>query len=214
LESLGFKANPHDICVFNKGSVNDGSQCTIAIHVDDLMITCKDQALIDKAVSDITNVYKEVSVRKGKTHPYLGMMFDFAKQGKVKVTMDGYVTDLLDHFEVRGKAKTPAIADLFTVNEEATKLNQKDKESFHSKTAKLLYLGKRVRPDLLTAVVFLTTRVQSPDIDDAKKLERVLMHLNGTRELGLILEPSQSINVTSYVDASYGVHINGKIYTG
>ena len=42
--------------------------------------------------------------------------------------MDGYVTDLLEHFEVRDKAKTPATTDLFTVNDEAMKLGQADKE--------------------------------------------------------------------------------------
>jgi hypothetical protein len=128
--------------------------------------------------------------------------------------MDGYVTDLLEHVEVRGKAKTPATADLFTVNEEAMKLGQVDKEAFHSKTAKLLYLGKRVRPDILTAIVFLATRVQGPDTDDAKKLERVLMYLNGTREMCLTLEAMDPVQVIAYIDASYGVHVNGKSHTG
>ncbi len=40
------------------------------------------------------------------------------------------------------------------------------------------------------------------------------MYLNATRELGLTLDPSHNINVTSYVDASYGVHVNGKSHTG
>ena len=78
------------------------------------------------------------------------------------------MTDLLEHFEVRGKAKTSATADLFAVNDEAMKLGQVDKEAFHSKTAKLLYLGKRVRPNILTAIVFLATRVQGPDMDDRR----------------------------------------------
>ena len=34
------------------------------------------------------------------------------------------------------------------------------KEHFHSLTAKLLYLSKRTRPDILVAVSFLTSRVQ------------------------------------------------------
>ena len=58
------------------------------------MISCKDQALIDKVVADITYAYKEVWMQRGKIRPYLGMMFDFTKKGKVIVVMDGYVTDL------------------------------------------------------------------------------------------------------------------------
>jgi len=34
----GFEENPYDCCVFNK-ICSDGSQMTIALHVDDLMIT-------------------------------------------------------------------------------------------------------------------------------------------------------------------------------
>ncbi len=58
LESLGFTVNPHDICVFNKGDVKDGTQCTIALHVNDLTITCKNKAIIDIVVADIIGVYK------------------------------------------------------------------------------------------------------------------------------------------------------------
>jgi hypothetical protein len=34
--------------------------------------------------------------------------------------------------------------------------------------AKLLFLAKRARPDILTAVSFLCTRVKKPDVDDYK----------------------------------------------
>ena len=66
--------------------------CTVTLHVDDLMISCKDQALIDKVVADITYVYKEVWMQRGKIRPYLGMMFDFTKKGKVIVVMDMSLT--------------------------------------------------------------------------------------------------------------------------
>jgi hypothetical protein len=109
---------------------------------------------------------------------------------------------------------TPATDDLFTVREDANKLSKQDAEAFHSTTAKLLYLAKRTRPDILTAVIFFTTRVQSPDEDDERKLERVMKYIKATSHLALTLEPEQRINVTAYIDASYGVHINGRSHTG
>jgi hypothetical protein len=45
---------------------------------------------------------------------------------------------------------------------------------FHTHVAKLLYLAKRVRPEMLTAISFLTTRVQACDQDDLAKLRRAL----------------------------------------
>ncbi len=61
-------------------------------------------------------------------------------------------------------------------------------EFFHSFVAKLLYLAKRVRPDILVAVSYLTKRVKSPNISDMSKLERVIKYLRNTKEMGIILE--------------------------
>jgi hypothetical protein len=214
LESLGFTINPNDICTFNKGSVENGDQCTIIVHVDDLMITCKDLTVIEKVVADITDVYKEVVTHRGKVHSYLGITFDFSVQGQVKLSQEGYVMDLIKACHVTGKAQSPAAGNLFTVGEDVNKLSTKDAEQFHSITAKLLYLAKRTRPDILTAVVFLTTRVLASDDGDQKKLDRVLKYVNQTQELALTLKPDACINVTSYIDASYGVHPNGRSHTG
>jgi len=49
------------------------------------------------------------------------------------------------------------------------KLSEKDAQFFHHYMAKLLFLCKRARPDIHTAVAFLSTRVKNPDTDDYKK---------------------------------------------
>src|SRR5205085_2819842 len=46
------------------------------------------------------------------------------------------------------------------------------------------------------------------------KLDRLLKYVNGTRELPLRLAASNVLQVTSYVDSSYGVHADGKGHTG
>jgi len=56
---------------------------------------------------------------------------------------------------------------------------------FHSTVAKLLFLAKRGRPDILLAVSFLTTRVILPDMDNWKKLLRVLGYLKETIDYDL-----------------------------
>ena len=55
---------------------------------------------------------------------------------------------------------TPAAQHLFEVSDGEKPLEIHVKEWYHSKVAKALYLAKRARPDILTAVVFLSTRVQ------------------------------------------------------
>ena len=52
------------------------------------------------------------------------------------------------------------------------------------KMQKAYSLALRCRPDVLLAESFLTSRVSKPTVEDWKKLESVLMYLNGTRQLG------------------------------
>ena len=70
-----------------------------------------------------------------------------------------------------GNVKTPAAEYLFETNEDPTYLDEESAEFFHHMTAKALFLAKRARPDIQTAVSFLCTRVKRPDEDDYKSWE-------------------------------------------
>ena len=92
-------------------------------------------------------------------------------------------------------------------------MTQPAQEYFHSITAKLLYLSKRSRPDILPEAI-LTKRVTKPQEHDLKKLERTIQYIRGTKNLGLELEIDDPTRVYAYVDASYGVHSDMKSHTG
>jgi hypothetical protein len=64
----------------------------------------------------------------------------------------------------------------------------------------------RARHDIQMAVVFLTTRVKSPDKDDWGILKCVLKYLNGTRYLKLKLSVDNLWLLKWYVDGSHNVH--------
>jgi hypothetical protein len=128
--------------------------------------------------------------------------------------MYGIVSEILEERGINGEAATPASNNLFTINEDSEALQGTEVKSFHSTVQKLLYLAKRTRPDLLTAVSFLTTRVQKPTREDDKKLERVLKYLNKTKELKLRLTCDEPFILTTYVDASFAVHPDAKGHTG
>jgi hypothetical protein len=144
------------------------------------------------------------------------MTFDFTKAGRVKMTMEGFVQDLIEGCkDMPGKAKTPAQSNLFTVpNECDSPLPDNLRERFHSITAKLLYLSKRTRPDILTAVAFLTRRVTKPQRDDYNKLIRTVQYIRDTQNLGVTFEAHEPIHVIAYVDASFAIHPDMKSHTG
>ena len=99
------------------------------------------------------------------------------EEGKVKFSMYDYIDRLIvgspDEL-MKGGAPTPAGNHLFSVNENATKLDPSTAIMYHHFTAQLLYLSKRTCPDILPTVSFLCTRVREPDEDDCKKLGRCL----------------------------------------
>ena len=88
------------------------------------------------------------------------------------------------------------------------------RERFHSITAKLLYLSKRTRPDILTAVAFLTKRVLKRQRDDYDKLIRTIQYIRGTQHMGITFEVHEPIHVTAYIDASFAIHPDMKSHTG
>ena len=135
--------------------------------------------------------------------------------------MQGFIADLMAFVEKRsdfcGTAVDPASGDLYdigVIDDKDKLLETKGKEFFLSLTAKLLYLSKRVRPDILVAVAFLCKRVQVPTEEDMKKLIRVLQYIRGTFDFGIKLEVGNSFSIIAFVDASYGVHTNMRSHTG
>jgi len=212
LNDFGFVENPYDHCVFNKMS-DDGVQCTIAVHVDDLFITSKSDIMIDELVAHLKDVYKKVKVTEGKEHLYLGMLFKF-QDTFVEIDMKKYIQEMLDEYNVFGTVTSPATNGLFDINESEIRLTKVEMEKFHTITAKLLYLSKRGRPDILTAVSFLTTRVLNSTVEDNRKLERVLKYLNGSNHIVLRLSGSQGLSIEAFVDSSFGVHPKAQSHTG
>ena len=117
--------------------------------------------------------------------------------------------------DLRSDIHTPAYRDLFdTFDNSSEQLDKEKSEKFHSITAKLLFIAKRARPDIETAVSYLTTRVSKSNMRDWYKLMRVLSFLktykNDKRRIGA----SSLKDLFTYIDSSYGVHPNMRGHTG
>jgi hypothetical protein len=127
--------------------------------------------------------------------------------------MSFYVAQLLEGEEVE-IVTSPTTKTTYNVDEKAQRLGDEERKWFHSKTAKLLHLSKRARPDILTAVIFLCTRVQEATREDKEKLLRVLGYLKGTEERTLLLRAPKEKKIVAYIDAAYAVHSDSKSHSG
>ena len=91
--------------------------------------------------------------------------------------------------EIRCSSKTPAAEHLFQVrDEEEVKVPTEEQvQAFHHSVAQLPFLYMQARPDIQTAINFLTMRVRKPDNDDWVKLKRVFRNLKDTKYVKLNL---------------------------
>jgi hypothetical protein len=182
--------------------------------VDDCFVDCHNPEALDYVERKITEKYGGCTRTDGDVLPFVGMLFDFTQPGVVRVDMPKYIEDAISGLESATPAETPAALDLFAVDESAELLATPAKDDFHSRVAKLLYLAKRTRPDILLPTNFLCTRVLRPTVQDWKKLMRIYKYLLGTKNLCIYLQADDDNCVKGYYDASYGVHSDMKSHTG
>ena len=162
--------------------------------MDDLKISHGKPNVVTKVIKQLEAAFGiEVPLTKthGKVLEYLGMILDFTTPGKVMVLMKDFIERMLNKLptEMDGEAVTAAANHLFEVSEtDPINLNEEQCAMLHHNVAKLLFLCKRARPNIQTAVAFLCTRGKAPNTDDSKKLTWVMRYLRGTVNMPLTLE--------------------------
>jgi hypothetical protein len=209
---MGFEINPYDSCVAN--ATIQGSQCTVCWYVDDNKISHKSPTVVNSIIKKLESKFGPMSITRGKDHEFLGMSLKFSNK-RLEVHMKKHILKAIEEFgeDIIRNATTPAANYLFQVRD-VPMLSEELAEKFHSVVAMLLFISKRCRFDIQTAVAFLCTRVSSPDEDDWKKLKRVLEYLRGTIDLKLYIGVDDMTKVKSWVDVAYAVHNDCKSHTG
>jgi hypothetical protein len=191
-KKMNFVQNQYDPCVYNKWDVE--KNVTIRVHVDDLKISSKSKDRIDEVIDALRSIYDEITVHFGDEHDYLGMTFIYCPELKtIILMMKNYIKGVLEQFtqddssKVFKIVKTPASDNFFRVRKKVkeTEISRHQSSQFHSTMAKLLFLAKQGRQDILLAVSLLTKRVKSPDLDDCKKILRIIGYLKETMEYDL-----------------------------
>ena len=116
--------------------------------------------------------------------------------------------------ELDGEPTSPESNHLFEIDDNGIKLKPEQKHIFHELVEKLLFIGKRARTDLQTAISFLSTRVREPDTDNYKELIRLMKYLKSTKDIPLTLEANNSGCIRWWVDSSFAVHPYMKSHSG
>ena len=130
--------------------------------------------------------FGDLTITRGNEFDFLGMkiVLDRADK-KVKISMVDQIEEAINMLDedIKRPVNSPAYTDLFqTYDDSSEQLNKDKKEKFHSIVSKLLFITKRARPDIETAISYLTTRVSKSNEQDWFKMIRVLSFLKETKE--------------------------------
>jgi hypothetical protein len=134
LRGLGYVCNEDDICVYNRVNKH-GVQCTLCIQVDDLLITNNSKEVIAELTDGLRKRNAEITLKHGAKINYLGVSLDFTHSGEARLTMAGYVQEILSTSGVSG-TDTLFDADDSELVSEAVRV------WFHRVVAQIHYLAK------------------------------------------------------------------------
>jgi hypothetical protein len=210
LRGEGYEHSPTDPCVMRK--IVGVMIFYIMIYVDDLLILASLEE-IERLRDVLINRFKTITIEVEENLSYLGMQI--ARRDKcTAINMEYYTKKVVEEAGSVALRSAPGTKNTFVVNEESEKLSEKARERFHSITAKILYLAKRARPDVLTVVSFLCTRVTMATKEDMNKLQRLIGYLKRTSQRQLVFIPDNNLQLQVYIDAAFALHADAKSHTG
>jgi hypothetical protein len=226
LIKLGWTRDETDPCLFTKWE--DGKQCIVCTHVDDLLISHNSVELRDQLIHGLEDVYGPLKRQQGTDLRFLGMhVRQFPEKGIVEIDQRVFIEKLQERFGIEGKASTPTQDDIFkdkshAKNEDGSARVKApdhpdymltDAHLYLSMVMCLMFLAKRSRGDILLPVCFLATRCQAPTMEDHYKVVRVFQYLNATIDMVLRIQPD-SLLVEAFADASHNCHVQAQSHTG
>ena len=197
LTEKGFTCDRNiDACLW----VNKERQIICVIYVDDCLFFSKKEETIHKFIKEIESkmpmkVENSVTAFLGIKISKEGNKINLAQPSLIRQILK--VTNLEDCNSIYAPAvHTPVGTDLL-----GEKFNEK--WEYASVVGMLMFLANNTRPDIAYATHQVARFTHNPKTSHAFAVKRIVRYLQGTKDKGMILEPSKNFTVDCYVDADF-----------
>ncbi len=184
----------------------------LLIYVDDILVLA-DKVELKRIEEFFKKEFTWITMNVGNVLSYLSIQI-MLEQGVVTIDMSYYLEKVLEGSDNLPPCSTPGKKNFVEDDKKAELLSEAERRKFHTAVARLLYLSKRSRPDIMMVVAFLCTGVMRATTEDRQKLERVLGYLKGTADYTLQLKPRSVLQLEVYVDAAFASHADSKSQSG
>jgi len=178
------------------------------VYVDDTILVSPDSEAIERKITGLgvsTNEQRhQFQLRdEGKVGDFLGIRIEKQGSRKFNLTQTGLINKVLkaSDMETCNSVETPAFTAALRSDKEGPPFDESWK--YATVIGMLMYLASNSRPDLSFAVHQCARFTHAPQHSHAIAVKRILRYLQGTKEKGLILEPTSDLQVDCYVDADF-----------
>jgi hypothetical protein len=191
-------SNPElDPCLF----VSDKVICLV--YVDDTLFFSPKEEYIDEIIQRLRDDDMELE-EESSVAGFLGVNMAYDKVANtIKLTQEGLTKRIIDALNIEHMPRkfTPATHEPLVKDEDGDPPD--GVYSYSSVIGMLQYLQGHSRPDITYAVSQCARFTHSPKRSHERGLERIGQYLKGTIHDGLIMKPSQNLDLDCYVDADF-----------
>ncbi|KAG7349585.1 reverse transcriptase RNA-dependent DNA polymerase [Nitzschia inconspicua] len=199
LESCGFR-NPSpdtDPCLF----VSDKVVCVV--YVDDTLLWSPKSEWIEEAVSQLTATGMTLEVEESVAG-FLGVHIERNQtDGSIKLTQKGLIKRIISALGIEHEPAVHTPATSIPLTKDLDGDPPDGSFNYASVIGMLGYLQANSRPDITFAVSAAARFTHSPRRSHEEALKRIGRYLQGTLDEGLVLRPSETLNIDCYVDADF-----------
>jgi hypothetical protein len=202
LVERGFTQSTLDPCLFLKKDM------ICVVYVDDTIIAGPDADKIEELITSL-GVAKEEQQHtfelrdEGQVGDFLGIRIERCAHNTFMLSQSGLINKVLKAagMEDSNSAPTPAVTTPMHIDSEGAAFAEK--WEYASIVGMLMYLATNSRPDIAYAVNQCARFTHCPRDSHATGVKRILRYLQGTKDKGMYLCPSGSLQVDCYVDADF-----------
>ena len=204
LEGQGFRISPNDPCLFLR---ND---CLFIVHVDDGIFVAKDSKVIETCISKLEKDGYDLDPERGDLAGFLGIKIEEERTpkgettGNLILTQSALIERILKALRLSESKKTRDRPAIELLSAGADLPPHRLEWNYRSVEGMMLYLAQNTRPDISMAVHQAARFANDPRENHSKALMDIGRYLLGTRDKGMILNPSRErISLDMFCDADF-----------
>jgi len=196
LQSVGFKQFEHiDPCLF----VHKKAICLT--YVDDCLWFGRDGKALDALINEMKGKM-DLTVESKDVSNFLGIKF--TRHGDcIELKQTGLINKIIEATGMEDGNSKPTPAEPKTLGKDPTGKPFEESWNYASVVGMLLYLSGNSRPDIAFAVNQAARFTHDPKESHAKAIKRIVRHLIGTKDKGLIFRPTFDWKVDCHVDSDF-----------